>query len=88
MSIDGVAPTVATIAEGTYPLSRSIYIYVKKAHVGVTLGLQEFVDEFVSDAATGRGGYLQGRGLIPLLPPEHEAMKSAGAQMTVMGRPD
>ena len=88
MSIDGVAPTVATISEGTYPLSRSIYIYVKKAHVGVTLGLQEFVNEFVSDAATGRGGYLQSRGLIPLLPPEHEAMKSAATQMTVMGRPD
>lgn len=88
MSIDGIAPTVATIAQGSYPLSRSIFIYVKKAHVGVTLGLQEFVNEFVSDAATGRGGYLQSRGLIPLLPPEHEAIKATATQMTVMGRPD
>lgn len=88
MPIDGVAPTVMTIAEGTYPLSRSIFIYVKKAHVGVTLGLQEFVNEYVSDAAAGRGGYLQSRGLIPLLPPEHEAVKATATQMTVMRRPD
>ena len=61
---------------------------VKKAHVGVTLGLQEFVTEFTSDAAAGRGGYLQSRGLIPLLPPEHEAMKAAATQMQAMSRPD
>ena len=87
MSIDGVEPTVATIAEGTYPLSRSMYVYVKKAHVGVTLGLQEFVNEFASDAATGRGGYLQSRGLIPLPPAQHEAMKGVASGMTVMPRP-
>ncbi len=79
---------MATIAQGTYPLSRSIFIYVKKAHVGVTLGLQEFVNEFTSDAATGRGGYLQSRGLIPLLPPEHEAAKATASAMTAMSRPD
>ena len=56
MPIDGVEPTVPTIADGSYPLSRSLYIYVKKAHVGVTQGLQEFVNEFASDAATGSGG--------------------------------
>ncbi|MDX5393701.1 MAG: substrate-binding domain-containing protein, partial [Caulobacteraceae bacterium] len=87
MSIDGVAPTVANIAQGTYPLSRSMYIYVKKAHVGVTQGLQEFVTEFASDAATGRGGYLQGRGLIPLPADQHEAMKAVASGMTTMSRP-
>lgn len=87
MSIDGIAPTVANIAQGTYPLSRSMYIYVKKAHVGVTQGLQEFVTEFASDAATGRGGYLQGRGLIPLPADQHEAMKAVASGMTTMSRP-
>ncbi len=87
MSIDGVAPTVANIAQGTYPLSRSMYIYVKKSHVGVTQGLQEFVTEFASDAATGRGGYLQGRGLIPLPADQHEAMKAVASGMTTMSRP-
>ena len=87
MPIDGVEPTVPTIADGSYPLSRSLYIYVKKAHVGVTQGLQEFVNEFASDAATGRGGYLQGRGLIPLPADQHEAMKGVASGMTPMSRP-
>jgi len=50
-------------------------------------GLQDFVNEFVSDAATGRGGYLQGRGLIPLPPGQHEAQKNAAKALPSMGRP-
>ena len=51
---------IATIADGSYPLARSLYIYVKKAHIGVTPGLQQFIAEFMSDSATGRGGYSSG----------------------------
>ena len=87
MPVNGVRPTPATISDGSYPLARSLYIYVKKAHVGVTQGLAEFVQEFVSDAATGRGGYLQSRGLIPLPPGQHESMKQAAAKMPSMARP-
>ena len=65
-TIDGVAPTADTIASGEYPLSRSLYIYVKKAHIGVIPGLQQFVQEFLSEGAAGKGGYLADRGLIPL----------------------
>ena len=86
-SINGVKPTPATIASGQYPLSRSLYIYVKKSQVGVTPGLKEFVTEFVSDAATGRGGYLQGRGLIPLPPAQHQAMKGKAGSMPAMPMP-
>lgn len=85
--INGVEPTTQTIANGSYPLSRSLYVYVKKSRLGVTPGLQEFVTEFLSDSATGRGGYLQGRGLIPLPPAQHEAAKAAFKAGTVMGRP-
>jgi phosphate transport system substrate-binding protein len=86
-SVNGVKPTAQTIASGQYPLSRSLYIYVKKDQVGVTPGLKEFIAEFVSDSATGRGGYLQGRGLIPLPPAQHEAMKAAASKLTTMGAP-
>ncbi|HJV40299.1 substrate-binding domain-containing protein, partial [Caulobacter sp.] len=86
-SVNGVKPTPATIASGQYPLSRSLFIYVKKSQVGVTPGLKEFVTEFVSDAATGRGGYLQGRGLIPLPPPQHAAMKSKAGALPAMPMP-
>ena len=87
-SVNGIKPTAGAIADGSYPLSRSLYIYVKKGQVGVTQGLQEFVNEFVSDAATGRGGYLQSRGLIPLPPGQHDANKAIAKNLPVMGRPD
>jgi phosphate transport system substrate-binding protein len=86
-AVNGVKPSAQTIASGQYPLSRSLYIYVKKDQVGVTPGLKEFVAEFVSDAATGRGGYLQGRGLIPLPPAQHEAMKAAAGKLPPMAAP-
>lgn len=86
-TVNGIAPTPTTIANGTYPLSRSLFIYVKKSNLGVTPGLREFVEEFLSDAATGRGGYLQNRGLIPLPAGQHEAMKAAFKAGTPMARP-
>ncbi len=86
-AVNGVKPSPQTIASGQYPLSRSLYIYVKKSQVGVTPGLKEFVSEFVSDSATGRGGYLQGRGLIPLPPPQHQAMKGKAGALPAMPMP-
>jgi phosphate transport system substrate-binding protein len=60
---------------------------VKKSQVGVTPGLKEFVAEFVSDAATGRGGYLQSRGMIPLPPAVHVQMKQKASALTPMPAP-
>lgn len=87
MPVNGVRPTSATISDGSYPLARSLYIYVKKANLKVTQGLQEYVNEFVSDAATGRGGYLQSRGLIPLPAGQHDGQKAVAQSMKVMVRP-
>jgi phosphate transport system substrate-binding protein len=86
-TVDGVAPTFETISSGAYPLSRSLYIYVKKANIGVTPGLREFLEGFTSDAATGKGGYLQQRGLIPLPPADHAAQKAAVKTLTPMAAP-
>ena len=63
--IDGVEPTYETISSGKFPASRPLFIYVKKAHIGVIPGLQEFVNEYVSDKALGEEGYLADRGLVP-----------------------
>lgn len=68
--IGGVEPRFETISDGTYPISRPLYIYVKKAHVGVIPGMQEFLNEFTSEKAYGEDGYLSDRGLIPM--PEEE----------------
>jgi phosphate transport system substrate-binding protein len=64
--IDGVTPTFETIASGEYPVSRSLYFYVKNAHVGVIPGIKEYVAEFTSDKAWGPEGYLADKGLISL----------------------
>ena len=59
-------PTFESISSGAYPISRSLFLYVKKAHVGVVPGLQEYLVEIVGDNASGDLGYLSDRGLIPL----------------------
>ncbi len=64
--VDGAEPTFENIADGEYAISRSLYHYVKKAHVGKVPGLEEFLQEFTSDRASGEEGYLADRGLIPL----------------------
>ena len=72
--IDGVAPEFDTIADGSYPVSRPLYFYVKKAHVGVIPGIAEFLDEFTAEDTWGPDGYLSDRGLIPLPDPERKAV--------------
>lgn len=64
--VDGVEPTFQNIAGGQYPVSRSLYFYIKNAHVAVIPGVQEYADEFLSEAAAGDEGYLVDKGLIPL----------------------
>lgn len=66
LKIDDVDPTFDTIASGEYAPSRPLYIYVKKAHIGVIPGIKEFVDEYVSIKAIGEDGYLSNKGLVPL----------------------
>jgi phosphate transport system substrate-binding protein len=64
--VDGVAPTFDNISSSKYSVSRPLFIYVKKAHVGVIPGLREFVNEYVTERSMGADGYLANKGLIPL----------------------
>ena len=66
--IDGVAPDYESISSARYPVARSLYFYVKKAHLDVIPGLREFVAEFTSEKASGPDGYLADKGLISLPP--------------------
>jgi phosphate transport system substrate-binding protein len=59
-----------SMADGSYPVSRPLYVYVKNAHVTVVPGMQEYLAEFTSPRAWGPEGYLEDKGLIPL--PERE----------------
>jgi phosphate transport system substrate-binding protein len=72
-TINGIAPTVETIADGSYPVARPLFFYVKNAHRNVIPGLNDFVTEYVSEASIGPKGYLRERGLVSL--PDAERKK-------------
>lgn len=74
--IDGVAPDFNAIVDGTYPVSRPLFFYVKGAHVGKIPSLVPFIEEAFSEAAMGDGGYLVTKGLIPLNAAERTATRS------------
>jgi len=82
--VDGQAPTFENIASGQYPVSRPLFFYVKKAHVGSIPGIREFMAEFTSQKAMGEEGYLADRGLVPLPPDEYKAVAKRVAALEVM----
>ena len=83
-NVDGVEPTFENIADGAYPVSRSLSSYIKAAHVGVVPGIKEYAMEFASDAAAGEEGYLVDKGLIPLPEEAFDANADAIANMKTM----
>ena len=74
-TVDGMAPTMETIADKSYGVSRPLYFYVKLAHVDVIPGIREFLEEFTSEDSWGPGGYLEERGMIPMPENEREFFK-------------
>ena len=79
--VDGVEPTFELIASGKYGVSRSLYFYVKKEHVGVVPGIAEFVAEFTSDKAWGPDGYLVDKGLIPLPEADRKSVAASASSL-------
>lgn len=87
-TIDGHEPDFDTIAEGSYPVSRPLYFYVKKAHVGVIPGISEFLAEFTSNKAWGDEGYLADKGMIPLTNAMREKIKNRVVNLEAMTSPN
>lgn len=83
-SIGGVAATFETISNGSYPVARPLFMYVKKAHIGVIPGIAEYLAEFTSPRAWGPEGYLAGKGMIPLSEAERGQIKQAATALTPM----
>ena len=79
--MDGKAPTFEAISDGSYPVSRPLYFYVKKAHVGSIPGMKEYVAEFTSEKAFGPDGYLTDKGLIPMGDKERKKFREDGAAL-------
>jgi len=75
--VDGVAPEFEAIASGQYPVSRPLYFYVKKAHIGSVPGIKEFLGEWNKEGTWGDEGYLTDKGLIPMPKAERNQFSSA-----------
>ncbi len=86
--VDGVQPEFEAIANGSYPVSRPLFFYVKKAHVDKIAGFREFLREFTSEKAWGDEGYLTDKGLIPMPADERKKIKTAVENLTIMTASD
>ncbi len=82
-TMSGVEPTTASIASGEYPVSRPLFFYVKKAHIGVIPGLKEYAQFFISDDLAGPNGPLANYGLVS--DPELAKTQQMVADEKVMG---
>ena len=80
--VEGVQPTFDNIAGGDYGISRSLYFYIKHAHVGTVPGILEYVKEFTSEKAFGEDGYLLDKGLIPLPTSDRKKYRNDGQNLT------
>lgn len=63
-TMSGVMPSTESIAAGEYPVSRPLFFYIKKAHIGVIPGLKEYAEFFISDEVAGPDGPLAEYGLV------------------------
>ena len=84
--IEGVEPQFEAISSGDYPVSRSLFVYIKGQHVDVIPGMREFIAEYTSDGAWGPEGYLADIGLIPLPDSERALERQDAVNLTQMDR--
>ncbi|MGK0248021.1 MAG: phosphate transport system substrate-binding protein [Oleispira sp.] len=82
--INGKLPTFDAIADGSYPVSRSLFFYVKKAHIGVIPGIEQYLAEFTSEKAMGEYGYLAEKGMIPMTDEERSKVLSTVKNLTTL----
>jgi phosphate transport system substrate-binding protein len=85
-AINGRLPTFDAIASGDYPVSRSLFFYVKKAHIGVIPGIEEYLAEFTSEKAMGEYGYLAEKGMIPMSDKERAKVLSTVKNLTTLAQ--
>ncbi len=84
-TMSGISPSVETVASGEYPVSRPLFFYIKKAHIGTIPGLKEYAEFFVSERISGEDGPLAEYGLVPLPEDEAQEVQSAVKNETTMG---
>jgi len=85
-TIEGVEIDIDSIQDYSYPISRPLFFYVKKAHIGVVPGLQEYLAEFTAEDAIGDDGYLLDAGLVPLSEVKRTRLQKDAKGLAVMSK--
>ena len=80
-TVDGETATYDNIASSKYPVSRPLYFYVKKNHVGTIPGIKEYIAEFTSEKAWGKNGYLAQKGLIAMPDAQRKSEAAKGKEL-------
>lgn len=75
--VEGFEADFDAIADGDYPISRPLYFYVEKQHIGTIPGIAEYLSEFTSEGSWGEEGYLADKGMIPLSDDERSEIGSS-----------
>ena len=84
VALDGVEPNYDSISGGKYKGSRTMFVYIKKQHVGLVPGVDKFAAEYVSTKALGEDGYLSRKGLVTLPKKEADTVRKNVTGMTPM----
>lgn len=85
-TINGVEISLESIQSYEYPVARPLYFYVKKAHIGVIPGIEEYLKEFTSEDAVGEEGYLADMGLVPLDEAKSSQVRNTAENLIAMTR--
>ena len=64
--VNGIMPTPDNISSGKYPISRSLFFYVKNSHASKVPAMNDYVKMFMSEDMIGKSGILGEIGLIAL----------------------
>jgi phosphate transport system substrate-binding protein len=83
LTLNGVAPSYATISSFQYPGARALYIYVKNAHLNAIPGIRQLAAEYVREGTFGPKGYLLQAGLIS----SPDAVRARAAKMATSMTP-
>ena len=81
-TVSDIDPTAASIADGTYPVSRPLFFYVKKAHLAVIPGMKEYVEFFISEEMTGPGSPTVAYGLVAAPDSERDSTRATFTEMS------
>lgn len=84
LPIDGVEPLPGSISHNLYPLTRPLFLYVKKDHIALIPGLKDYLSEITSEAAISTHGYLLEFGLVPMPLPERKQTQGNVSQLQAL----